>query len=47
MKLVKSIYSKQKHFITNALLEIKTIFHLNDIVGLNIEAKQDVTCNYK
>ena len=39
MELVKSIYSKQKHFITNTLLEIKIIFHLNNIIGLNIEAK--------
>ena len=47
MELVKLIYSKQEYFITNALLEIKTIFYLNDIVGLNIEAEQDVTYNYK
>ena len=39
MELVKSIYSKQKHFITNALLKIRIIFHLNNIVGLDIEAK--------
>ena len=47
MELVKLIYSKQEHFITNALLEIRIIFHLNNIVGLDIEAKQNVTCNYK
>ena len=47
MELIKSIYSKQEHFITNALLEIRIIFHLNNIIGLDIEAKQDFTYNYK
>ncbi|CZT13566.1 uncharacterized protein RAG0_17063 [Rhynchosporium agropyri] len=43
IELVRSICGKRAHFATDALPEIRVIFHPNDIVGLDIEAEEDVT----
>ncbi|KAH9205718.1 hypothetical protein DL95DRAFT_417185 [Leptodontidium sp. 2 PMI_412] len=43
IELVRSIYGKRAHFATDSLPEIRVIFYLNDIVGLNIKAKEDIT----
>ena len=46
MELVRSICGKRAHFTTDALPEIRVIFHPNDIVGLDMKAGEDVTCDY-
>ncbi|KAH7370312.1 PIN domain-like protein [Rhexocercosporidium sp. MPI-PUGE-AT-0058] len=47
MELVSSICGKRAHFATDALPEIRVIFHPNDIVGLDIEAEEDITRDYR
>ncbi|KAH6714700.1 hypothetical protein DL95DRAFT_476158 [Leptodontidium sp. 2 PMI_412] len=47
IKLVRSICGKRAHFAIDGLPEIKVIFYLNDIAGLDIEAEEDVTRDYR
>lgn len=45
MELVRSICGKRTHFTTDTLPEIRVIYIPRDIVGLDLEAEEDVTCN--
>ncbi|KAL5331101.1 hypothetical protein ACEPPN_000630 [Leptodophora sp. 'Broadleaf-Isolate-01'] len=47
IKLVRSICGKRAHFTIDGLPEIRVIFYPNDIAGLDIEAEEDVTRDYR